>query len=1136
MEGVDPFLNTILAGRYEVVNHVGGGVMGSVYRGRQRLLDRDVAIKVLRGEDVDGRARRRLHREARAVARIRNPHVVQVHDYGETEDGDPFLVMELVPGPTVGAWARTSPPVGAFLDAADGMLTGLAAAHARDVLHRDLKPANMLIRDGDPTQLVLVDFGIAAVLSGEDDGDDPLTREGTVVGTPLYMSPEQALGQPVRPESDVYAVGIILYEWFSGRPPFTGPVMEVMRSHAFRVAPRLSPAAHLEVPALVIDVVQRSLAKHPRDRYPSAAAMRDALRKAQGAPSRSPRAAVPTLPSAAVVELPPTIATGQLVPREPFLGRDEELSRLHGHFNDVAGGRGGIVFVEGVEGVGCSRLVAEFVAGLAETARAHVGRGAAVAGVASLAPLRQSIEDLLGSRSLGLDHLRQRLAGTLSGAGATLSDEERAALIAWLRPESDAGHSHSEAGWSDALVERFLRLVSRERPVVLSLDDFESGGPAAQGWLASFAAAQRLDPYPVWVMVTRARRGESSGEWSTVAGAGLAVSDVVVQLPLKRLPDPSIVAIVEANLPLTPQASGAVAAKAAGLPLVALQLIRHLEAGEQLVPVGSRMGIVGGMDLRDALPGSLRELWGHRIDAATRAASAPDLAERLLDVAAGLGLQFLVDDAVEGLTVLGTDAASSAVDEALDELIAAGVFAEPPHVVGDQLAWEHPSLRDLVLARLGASRRGRRRARELARFILGWEAPARDRLAESTVRLLELSGADDELPGPALVAGLRARDAGRLGDAARLLALSSVASAPDRTRRAALEAGAEVARLRARYEEAIGFYEGLADGGLVADGLPHGRLLIGWGRALLGARRPRDAAQRLVEGIEVLTSHLPHPAAARETSRGLAALQEAAQSLTDIELPDWSAESLRVATRPQDRYAIAGSLGVLAARAGDMTGAMAHHREAVNSARAAHHRSAIVTALYDLGWAERRAGRTEDALTHLTECTRLASALGRHPMVARAHNELGELYRGRGALEAAAHHYGESAALLHLVPGPGPRLAVLNLARLEAERGRGLQGREQLRALEDGDGAPPVWLRGPFSLTLALCEAGHDDAAARAHLREGLRALPPSADARYGAIEILDALAERWEASDEVVSAKEARSAAGAIARALAGG
>jgi len=1102
IEGDDPLIGAVLNERYEIVGRVGAGAMGSVYRARQLRLGRDVAVKVLSGE-VDRRARRRLHREARAVARISDPHVVAVHDYGETAEGDPYLVMELVPGPTVSTWRRGEPDLPAILAAADGMLAGLAAAHARDVLHRDLKPANMLVRDGDPSQVVLVDFGIAAVLSGETM-EEPLTREGTVVGTPLYMSPEQAMGQHVGPEGDVYAAAVVIYEWLTGQPPFVGSVEDVMRSHAFRPPPPLVPRARLgDVPREVVDVVLQALSKRPAARFADAGAMREALRHREARPSAA--APAETQPADTL----PSIATGAVAPLEPFVGREDEMKQLATRFAAVEAGRGGLLWLEGPPGAGVSRLLSEFVSRLSQEGRALVGRGSS--GTGGLSTLRQAVEDLLGSRAAGIEGLRARLEAT-PGLDA-LGDAERDALIAWLRPE--AAPEKAEGRWVVGLVERFLRLLARTRPVVLLLDGIEQDGEPARAWLDTFAGAQRLEPFPVWALVTRSRSGEGTGETSVVRAHH--ASDIVDRMAISLLTDSEIAELAGALLPLTPRAARLVADKAAGSPLIAVQLVRHLEDRGALLPMGARLDLDPDA-LRGALPASLGEFLGHRLDAATAASSAPELAERLLEVAAALGSTFRVDELAAGLSAIGETVSADGLDQLLDELIGSGVLLEPRGTAEDALQWEHPALVQLVRRRLGGSRRGRRRARDLGRAMLGWEDARRSALAHDLVAILEVAGETDLLPAPAFVAAEQAFAAGRLGDASRLLGHAAHGSSSRRAR--ALRA--EIHRLEGRYDDAVAAYEELLE-----ESDDPGHLLVGLGRSLAGAGRFAEAGARLSEGVEALVSALPAPEAAVAIARALAAARYLASAGVHVALPDVAGELLAAEVGPRDRFVIRASLGSLAAARGDLLRAVTLQREALVAARAAHELPSVVTALHDLGWAERRAGALQDALTHLQECQRLAAAFARLPVLASAHNELGELYRSRGAAEAAAHHYEEAATLRDRVPGPTPILAALNLARLEVERGRPERARAHLDSLDAASGA---WFRGPLLLTRALCLDGADALAA---MRDGIDALPADRDARAGAVEILGLLLARWEAEGAEEPATEARVAIALLSAAL---
>ena len=1147
----DSLVGVRIGGRYEVRDAIGDGAMGSVYRARQLLLERDVALKVVRA-GVDAKARRRLHREARAVARIQNPHVVQVHDFGETASDEPYLVMELVAGPTAERWLRSEPDLDAVLDAMDGVLAGLAAAHARGVLHRDLKPANMLLRDGDPRQLVLVDFGIAAVLhtgsttsfvdlaSLEEavgpqadpellaaldaavghprraDGER-LTREGTVVGTPMYMAPEQAMGRPVGPEADLYAAGVILYEWLAGVPPFRGSVMDVLYAHVRDPVPPIEP--RFPVPDAVLDVLYSALSKRLAERPPSAGLMRERLRRARS------QTTVPSNPVATVAaKRRPTLepeASLRTPGEPPFVGRVSQLAVLDEALERAGEGRGGLVLVEGASGLGVSRLAAEFVARAAESGRARVGRGAATA--EGLRSLREAFEDLLHTRGLGSDGLRGELDAALGGE-AGLSPDEQEALVGWLRPELEApGRS---GAWVVGLLERALRVLAARSPVVLWLDDADRGGRQVAEWLESVAVAQRLEPFPLLVLASRTTLQDPSD-----SGPFLAVTrqvEVTRRVEVGPLEEREARELLDAQVPLTPAAAARLVERCAGSPLVAVQLIHHLRDTGRLVPVGGRFDLVEGEALDDALPSSLVELWGQRLDAAARSVPGDELGERLLDAASALGPRFRVDDLAQALDVLGVELDDDAFDEALDQLIAQGLWREVGAPGADELGWEHPALVDLQRARLVQGRRGRRRARQLAASFLEGPLASRRERAPHAVALLERIGADDLLPEPATQAGEMALQAGRLGEASRLFRLVGP-DAPPPLRARALAGWGEAAQLLGHYQQGAEAYRQLDAALAEGDSLARARAGLGLGRCLAAAGKAAEAAAVLAPIVGPLQEALPDPGAARDLCRALGALRSLADRVPGVELPSWDADELLAAvSQPEDRHVVALTLGYLALRAENLPQAVVLQQTALTAARRAGHRPGIVTALYDLGWTEHRLGAVRDARAHLRECLRLAEALGRRPMQARVHNELGELLRAAGHPDEARRHYAESAALLPLVEGPAPRLAVLNLAIAELDAGDDAAATERLDRFEAAGHVAP-WLHGPFALTRAVCAALLDPEGAHESMRTGVDALAGGSGGGDEAARLLERLATRFEEGGRIEAAEEARRAREAL-------
>ena len=254
-------------GPFEIVEPLGAGGMGEVYRARDTRLGRDVAIKVLPERFALDRDRlRRFEQEARSIAALNHPHICQLHDVGPG-----YLVLEYVPGDPL----RGPTAVDEALRIARQVASALDAAHERGILHRDLKPDNIIVtRASGESTAKLLDFGIAKLMDLPESWSDDVTRTiaGAVIGTAAYMSPEQADGQPLDARSDVFSFGAVLYELLSGRRPFVGTTTAQVLSALLRDEP-----AALDAPPAVERVVRRCLAKRPSDRFQSMRELRTAL-------------------------------------------------------------------------------------------------------------------------------------------------------------------------------------------------------------------------------------------------------------------------------------------------------------------------------------------------------------------------------------------------------------------------------------------------------------------------------------------------------------------------------------------------------------------------------------------------------------------------------------------------------------------------------------------------------------------------------------------------------------------------------------------------------------------------------------------------------------------------------------------
>jgi serine/threonine protein kinase len=288
---------TVIAGRYKLEDLLGRGGMSEVYCAEDLELGRRVALKLL-APDADTA---RFEREARAVASLGHPNVMQVYDYGE-DDGRPYMVLEYVPGATLEnrlAAAKGKPlPDAESRTVAAGIAAGLAHAHSRGVIHRDLKPANVLFdEEGRPK---LADFGIARMAAGEGT----LTEAGTVLGTAAYISPEQASGEPASAASDVYSFGVMLYRMLTGRLPFeSNDPMELVLMNRDQPAPPITEFRQ-DPPGLLESTAMAALEKDPADRPHDGAALlaalgATALTTVAGADAADATRVLPTVPAAA---------------------------------------------------------------------------------------------------------------------------------------------------------------------------------------------------------------------------------------------------------------------------------------------------------------------------------------------------------------------------------------------------------------------------------------------------------------------------------------------------------------------------------------------------------------------------------------------------------------------------------------------------------------------------------------------------------------------------------------------------------------------------------------------------------------------------------------------------------------------
>ena len=527
-----PSVGEVLEGRYRLEGELGAGGVGQVFRATHLRLGHSVAIKMLHETFVhSAQMRPRFLREAQALGALKHPHIVTLTDFGVAGER-PYIVMELLEGRSLRAELEHGPlPPARAARITRRILDALAFAHARGFVHRDLKPDNVFLLDlpNDDAFPKLLDFGFVKLTEETGptlpQGDAAaLTRSGITFGTPAYMSPEQASGAPADARSDLYALGVVLFEMLCGRRPFEGTLPEIVRQHITAPLPTFKARGALarESPMLRA-ALERATAKEPRDRYPSAEAMREALDALGGDWLRAADSGVGPAPSGEA----PTVAA---VPAS------KKVARRRGALGPVLAAFGVCALVGGVA-VGVATLGSwgeeedaappAMAAGGAAEGSANEGAGRATGdpsadGPAGAAPSGDAPSgDEAGGGAARSDELGggEASGGEASGgeaSGGEASGDEVGGETSGDGARSDASESGDEA--SGALdpsrspwrTHRAVGLLSRTRRRVLRGGELSS---ANERGLKRFVRSHRDDPRPHLLLA----QGYANRGWATAA-------------------------------------------------------------------------------------------------------------------------------------------------------------------------------------------------------------------------------------------------------------------------------------------------------------------------------------------------------------------------------------------------------------------------------------------------------------------------------------------------------------------------------------------------------------------------------------------------------------------------------------------
>jgi eukaryotic-like serine/threonine-protein kinase len=638
---------SFVLGRYRVLGLLGEGSHKRVYLVHDELLDRRVAFVLIRHEAFSASMAERSRREARAMARLPiHPNLVTVHDAGE-DAGLPYIVQEYVDGGTVADLLErrgSSQPleIGEAMSISVDISAALEHAHAHDILHRDVKPANIWLSSAGTAKLG--DFGLVAVTGPSSSQTMPkLTHEGFVAGTPVYMAPEQALGDPVDARTDLYAFGVTLYEMVTGRPPFWGdsPVA-IVAQHVH--TPPVAPDWHnADLPKPLCKVILQLLEKNPRDRPQSASAVHAVLVE-MGQTGR-------TWHPVEGREANPLDALAEGV----FVGREPELQALYRDVDRLSVGGGGIVLIAGPAGIGKTSL-AEQMTTYAQLRNATVlwGRCYSGSGAPPYWPWAQAI------RAYAADHQPSELSAALGQSAGVIAD-----LVPDIRqrlpdvPESPVLTGEQARFRLFDGVSTFFVNASRSQSLVVVLDDLQNAD-AGSLLLLEFLAQEVTNRPLLVVGIYRDDELEDDHPLSRTAAELARLRSPAQRLSLEGLTPAQTNQYISltTGLDADDQLVSAVYAKSEGNPFYVVEIVRLLAQRTRPAPRASAEAEV-------TIPNEVRDLVRRRLE------RLPSTSRDLLAIAAVIGRSFQVRllELVAGLS-------AEEILTRLDDAIAAHVIVE----------------------------------------------------------------------------------------------------------------------------------------------------------------------------------------------------------------------------------------------------------------------------------------------------------------------------------------------------------------------------------------------------------------------------------------------------------------------------
>ncbi len=662
---------SLASGRYLIRRPIGQGGQKKVYLARDERLDRDVVIALLKTDDLSAESVPRLTREAQAMARLgSHPNIVTVYDIGD-EEGRPFIVSQYVEGGSVSDLLKAADkhrlPFDQVIRIGSQICQALIHCHSQGIIHRDLKPGNVwLAQDGTAK---LGDFGLAVSADFSR-----ITLEGALVGTVVYMPPELMLGHQAEPRSDLYSLGVMLYELVTGRPPFLGDQFVAIISQHIN-SPPVAPSWHNpEVPQALETLILRLLAKSPEERPASAAEVAKALAAiGTSAPALAERAVQQDAKSLS------RLAAGV------FIGREQETKELRVALNETLSGKGHLFMLVGEPGSGKTRMTEQLTT-YARLCNAQVLTGSCYEGEGAPAfwPWLQIV------RSYAQELAPEKLLSIMGPGAADIAQvvSEVRERLPDLPPPPTLEPEQARFRLFDS-VTTFLKNASKLQPLVVILDDLHWADKPSL-LLLQFLARELKDAFILVIGTYRDMELGRQHPLSQTLGE-LSRQGLSARIVLRGLTEQDVARFIEMTTGINPPESlvKTVYQQTEGNPFFLSEIVRLLVVEGQL----ERPQVTTASGVR--IPEGVREVIGRRLD------QLSDECNRILTTASVIGREFSLD-ALEPLS----DITGDQLLEFLDEATAARVVSELPQAVG-QYSFVHALIRETLYDEISTARRVR---------------------------------------------------------------------------------------------------------------------------------------------------------------------------------------------------------------------------------------------------------------------------------------------------------------------------------------------------------------------------------------------------------------------------------------------